>query len=85
VAVASPVDVVHARDKALLACLDRHGGIATMSQLRSALPVTDPARDDEAQRDQAVTFALRRLRLKGVLARTGDTWSRVGIAMAASS
>jgi hypothetical protein len=78
------LDTVEARDKALLACIDRNGGLALMSQLRGALPKGDPANAD-GTRDQAVKHALTRLKLKGILGRTGDTWSRVGIGMEASS
>jgi hypothetical protein len=47
------------------------------------LPAGDPAAVDELQAAQAIRDALTRLKFKGVLARTSDTWSRVGIGMTA--
>lgn len=78
------VDVVELRDQAMLAAINRNGGIAMVSQLRKSLPAGDPASRDDVDADQAVKNSLLRLKAKGKVARTGDAWSIVGIGMAAS-
>ena len=78
------VDVVAARDAAILDAINRAGGLVFVHRLRGVLPATDPAAADEDQAEQAITLALHRLKAKGVLARTGDTWSLVGISMTAA-
>lgn len=77
------VDVVEARDKAILAEIDRHG-FRMAHQLVKALPADDPARRDLAQGEQAIRDSLLRLKAKRVLVRTADTWSRVGFDAAAA-
>lgn len=76
------VDVVEARDKSILAAIDRVGGIVFAKDLR--LPAGDPAAGDAVQRAEAVRMSLMRLKAKGILARTGDAWSRVGVGMMAT-
>lgn len=78
------VDIVEERDRVILSALNRRGGLAMVHQLRRELPVGDPARSDDDQADQAVKNSLMRLKAKRKVARTGDTWSIVGIGMAAS-
>jgi len=84
VATKVTVDVVEARDEAILKAINRAGGLVFAHRLRGVLPATDPAAADEDQAEQAITLALHRLKAKGVLARTGDTWSLVGIGMTAA-
>lgn len=76
------VDVVEARDKAIFAALNRNGGLAMIRTLRLAIPATDPAAKTPALRDEAIKNALFRLKAKGKVERTGDTWSIVGIGTA---
>jgi hypothetical protein len=73
--------IVEARDRAVLAALNRNGGLAMIRTLRKALPPGDPATTPAAV-DDAVKNALLRLKAKGQVERTGDTWSIVGIATA---
>lgn len=78
-----PADVVEARDKAVQRFLERHDGVARQKELLAAIPADDPAKTPDAKAD-ALKQALTRLRFKGAIGRTGDTWSLVGAGMAAS-
>lgn len=73
-----PAAVVEARDEAVLRFLNRHDGVATHKALLAALPADDPATTPDAKA-LALKQALARLRFKGVIDRTSDTWSVVGI------
>lgn len=75
------VEIVEARDRAVLAALNRNGGLAMIRQLRGALPAGDPVKGSPVE-ETAISNALVRLKAKGKVARTGDTWSIVGIGTA---
>lgn len=59
------------REEAVLRQLRRNSGVATGKELRAALRITE---DD----NKAFQNALTRLKGKGAIARTGQTWSLVG-------
>ena len=70
-------DVVEARDAAIRTALKRNDGLATSKLLRAAMP-KEPSMNDE-QRDDAFRNTMTRLKRKGEIDRTGDTWSLVGL------
>ncbi len=70
------------RQNAVLDYLKRHDGIATRTVLKAAMP-KEPGLNDE-QRDAAYRNTMTRLKAKGLIDRTGDTWSLVGIGTSAA-
>lgn len=70
-----------AYEDAILKHLRRHGGVAMGKELRAAMPKVDGL--DDEKRAKALQNALYRLKVKGEIARTGQTWSLVGIEAAA--
>jgi len=70
-------DTAAAREEAILTALKRNDGVASSKILRAAMP-KEPKLDDD-QRTAAYRNCLHRLKVKGLIDRTGDTWSLVGI------
>ena len=68
--VRSAVDAVEARDRAILAFLKE--GAASFEAVVNAIPDEDGWTN--GQRSEACTLALRRLRLKNLVMKAGDTW-----------
>lgn len=66
----SAVDAVEARDRAILAFLK--DGCASFEAVLNAIPEEDGWTN--GQRVEACTLALRRLRLKNLVMKAGDTW-----------
>lgn len=66
-----------ARDAAILKCLERTEGIAKFSLLKAAMPKEPDL--DAAQQDDAYRNTMTRLKKKGLIGRTGDVWSLVGV------
>jgi hypothetical protein len=71
-------DIIKSRDAEILRLINVNNGVATMSELRARFPKRDPAAADEHQRDEALRNSLLRLKARGLIARTADTWSLVG-------
>ena len=72
---ASEADIVEERDEFLLKQLRRsERGVATVNELVKVLPKTDPAKD----RVEAVKKSLLRLKVKGLVGRTGECYSLIG-------
>lgn len=69
-------DLVKAREDAILTGLKRQGGMATSKVLRAMMPKESELNDD--QRDAAYRNTLTKLKQRGVIGRTGDTWSTTG-------
>lgn len=65
-----------AREDAIMSLLHRNDGVATSAMLRKAMP-KEPDLTEE-QRDAAYRNTMSKLKHRGVLGRTGDTWSLVG-------
>ena len=65
------------RDAAILDYLKLHDGIATRKLLKAAMPKEVGL--SEEQRQAAYRNTMSRLKAKGLVDRTGDTWSMVGI------
>src|SRR6185369_14620275 len=65
-----------ARADAILAALKRNDGLGTSKVLRAAMP-KEPGLNEE-QRDDAYRNTMTRLKSRGLINRTGDTWSLVG-------
>jgi len=63
------------RLEAVLRFLRANNGLGTSKQLRAAMP-SEPGLND-AQREDAYQNTMTKLRVKGLVARTGDTWSLV--------
>lgn len=74
---------VEARDAAILKYLRNHDGVASTEQLKSALP-KEPALTAD-QFGAALHAALVRIKAKGLIGRTGDTWSLVGVGSRAAN
>lgn len=70
--------MIAARDAAILDAIRRCGGVATIRDLRLRFPKTDPAAATPATLDDALRTALVRIRAKGHIGRTADTYSLVG-------
>lgn len=68
--VRSAVDAVEARDRAILAFLKE--GSASFEALLQAIP--EEAGWTNGQRSEACMLALRRLHLKKLVVKAGDTW-----------
>jgi len=68
--VRSAVDAVEARDRAILAFLKE--GEASFEAVVNAIP--DEPGWTNGQRSEACMLALRRLRLKNLVMKAGDTW-----------
>jgi hypothetical protein len=64
------------RSDAILKFLRSNNGLGTNAQLRKAMPKEPGLTDD--QRDMAFRNTMTKLRTKGLVARTGQTWSLVG-------
>ncbi len=62
--------------EAVLSFLRKHNGVARFKELIAVMP-KEPGQSD-AQRESGCRNAVQRLRVKGVIGRTGDTWSLAG-------
>lgn len=71
-----PSDAAMAREQAILTTLKRNDGVASSKLLRAGMPKEAGLTDD--QRTAAYRNCLHRLKVKGMIDRTGDTWSLVG-------
>lgn len=86
VAPASPVAAplktddrtIEARDAAVLESIRRIGGVGTIRDLRLRFPKADPAAGNPSTLDEALRNSLSRLRSKGLIGRTADSYSLVG-------
>jgi hypothetical protein len=70
-------ELAAARDQAILSALKRNDGLGTSKLLQAAMP-KEPGLNAE-QKDDAYRNTMTRLKNKGLIGRTGDTWSLVGI------
>lgn len=64
------------RDEAILDALRRNDGMAVARDLQRAMPKESGLTDE--QRDAAYRNSMSRLKARGLIGRTGDTWSLVG-------
>jgi hypothetical protein len=66
------------RNAAVLDAIRRIGGVGTIRDLRLRFPKADPAAGSPSTLDEALRNSLSRLRSKGLIGRTADSYSLVG-------
>ena len=70
--------VVTRRDAELLRLLNVNNGVITLHELRRRFPPQSDPATDAAAKEEALKNTLLRLKARGLIARTADTWSLVG-------